>query len=218
MPTRGRVEMAKNSIDSLFDNVTDQSNIEVLIAVDNDDSTATELQTMVDTHKNKDCIRIYTFERFGYKDLHKYLNALCEKSTGKYFVLWNDDAKIMTQNYDIIFKEIIETQDKLYVWQMPNNHGYDILPIMPREWYEVCGYFSAYNHTDSWIQYIADKLGVNRQSSIHAWHYRGVNVNDPIYSEVNEECRISHKLYHSDDSLRIRNEDVEKLRWSLYRD
>ena len=217
LPTRGRLNMLKESIQSLYDLAEDKSRIEVLIAMDNDDTTFADTQQYINEHPNRENIKIFVYERYGYKNLHMYINELCLHASGKYLVLWNDDARITSPTYDALFESYIASQDRLYVYQLKNNHFPNIFPIIPKEWFEIMGHFSLNAHNDSWIEEIALALGVNKQCGICAWHLRGVDSGNSIYSEVDSDCKVSSPDFSSEVNKRLRAEDIEKLRIALYK-
>ena len=106
LATRSRPKMLEDSIDSLLSNVSDSTNVEILLGVDNDDQETIDfIQTedfqnkMQDTY-NAD-VQAILFDRLGYKNLHQYMNTLWGQASGEWLMLWNDDAIMQTQNWDL---------------------------------------------------------------------------------------------------------------------
>jgi hypothetical protein len=109
---------------------------------------------------------LYGFDRLGYIRLNEYLNTLAGHSRGRWLFFWGDDAIMESQGWD---SRIAEVQD-FRVLRIPthNLHPYAIWPIVPREWYELFGYISAHQLTDTWcsqIGYMVDIIRNNRDET-----------------------------------------------------
>ena len=216
LPTRNRLAMLKESIQSVFDLAQDPANVEILVGLDNDDPSLGETIDYLQSHPHADKLKHAVYERYGYKKLHLYVNDLCSHAKGRYFLLWNDDAKMVSTHYDTLFKDLFETQDKLYVYQPRNNHYENIFPAIPREWYDLTGHFSMNAHNDSWVNELANTLQVNRKCEIVAWHLRGVDPKNNIYCEVDADIKVSCPEYQSAENCEIRRKDIALLRERLY--
>jgi hypothetical protein len=216
LPTRNRFTMLKDSIISVFEKASNPHSIEVLIAMDDDDTTFEETVQYINESPYKDNIKLYKYERYGYKNLHLYINNLCSHATGKYLVLWNDDAKMVSDNYDTSIRHYIDNQDKLYVYQFENNHCPYIFPVVPRQWFEILGHFSLNAHNDTWIHDLATKLGVNKVIGIYIWHLRGEDNSNSIYKEVDNDYKISSPDFFSTENANLRKNDTDILRAKLY--
>jgi hypothetical protein len=208
--------MLQSSIDSLFVLANNASNIEVILAMDDDDTTYADTFAYINAHPNRENIKLFKYPRYGYKNLHLYINDLCTKAAGKYYVLWNDDARMVTRDYDSLFQSYFSTQDKLFVYQFQNNHYCDIFPVVPREWIDLLGHFSLNAHNDSWIQQLAMAIGVNKQCEIQVWHLRGDDAQNAIYRVVDSDCKISSPEFESNENKERRATDIEALRRAFY--
>ena len=81
LPTRGRSDALMSSIQSLYDLAEDFSSIELLFGMDNDDVVGMEnmLHNVIPwIEATKINHKIVIFERYGYNNLHKYVNGLAE--------------------------------------------------------------------------------------------------------------------------------------------
>lgn len=78
LPTRGRLKSLDESIDSLLRNASKiDGSMEILLAVDPD-----ERELYKPSHY-PDEVRIWmSSERFGYSQLHKYVNFLASRASG----------------------------------------------------------------------------------------------------------------------------------------
>lgn len=162
MPTRGRYEMAKKSIDSLFDNCKDPNNFEVLLAVDNDDIETTEKLEAYASDKSN--VRLVYFERQYYRGLHNYINRLASEATGTSLMLWNDDSTIDSKNWD---EEILnnhntfcvlspKVQNMEHFWR----HIGVLFPIIPKEWIDITEEWAQVPACDSVIDIISKRFGI----------------------------------------------------------
>ena len=232
-PTRNRYELLVESIESIYNTASDVNNIEFLLGMDEDDPSLEKHREYV--KKSDYDIKIVTSERFGYRMLHEYVNRLCEISTGKYLILWNDDARMQTENWDSILARKVEVQNKPFVWELSSsNHCDDIFPAIPREWYELLGHFSLNAHNDTWIQEISTWLNVKKYArDIIVFHLRGDHENfkksdepkhnterskffEEIYDEVDSVLESSAQSFHAPEMFEARRRDALKLSNNLY--
>ena len=116
-------------------------------------------------------------ERFGYTNLHKYVNKLCEISDGKYLWLWNDDAVMSTCHWDITFCDFISMNinqlSKWSVFDFSYNEYNFIFPCIQKVWYDVLGHYSLNRHCDTWIECVAKSLNlVQKIENIYIFHLK----------------------------------------------
>lgn len=167
-PTRGRPALLEASIRSLFA-LSDRKvpDIQVLLAVDQDD---------VDTHpvadRLGDVVRMH-WPRKGYLRLHEYVNDLVPHAEGDWLFLWNDDARMESFGWD----RIVSRQAPYGVLDPRTNHppqhdGLMTFPIVHRTLVDTLGWFSRSPHCDTYIQYVADGVGVRRPVPIRVFHDR----------------------------------------------
>jgi hypothetical protein len=171
LPTRGRVQHLAKSLASLEATVTDPTQIEVLVKVDDDDAqTLRYLQN--DWHSFRIAV-VNTPRGNGYADLHKYCNMLCEMSQGRFLFLWNDDAEMRTQGWDI---EIAQHDDGKLCYlnsRVSDTRGRDsyLFPIVHRSYFEALGRYSMSAHNDTYVyQVFKDFPQLFRQTEIVVHH------------------------------------------------
>lgn len=173
LPTRGRTDALTTSITSLLDLAAAPNNIEILLAFDNDDTESyryflkTTVPVLAQHHTAYTC---FGFERLGYIRLNEYVNYLASKAQGRWLMFWGDDAIMETQNWD---QRILEVS-ALRVLRMPthNQHPYAIFPIVPRAWFELFGYISAHQLTDTWVSQIGYVLDIMQNINVSVTHDR----------------------------------------------
>ena len=187
LPTRGRTTALQSSLISLVDKAHDVSKLELLLAFDHDDveSIAYFNETIAPELKSKGCRYFcYGFERLGYLRLNEYLNSLAKTAKGRWLMFWGDDAIMISQDWDL---RITEHTD-FSVLRIPthNCHPYAIFPIVPREWYEMFGYLSAHQLTDSWVSQVGYLSNIMQNIDVEVIHDRfdlTGNNNDSTYGE-----------------------------------
>ena len=198
LPTRERSKKFKRMLKSLVSTCSDQSRIEMLLLIDEDDS---ELQLY------KDIIKKDIFNKINFKLYIKNLNThairnnfLVKASTGEIIFPINDDMIFVTNDWDnVIDKEFSKiNNDYPYCLWIRSNIKYRYLhcdyPIINKSWYKRLGYVGSENfnfwYLDTWIcdlsfrsgKFIAspyikvDQLSANRiENEIDETHLRNIN-------------------------------------------
>jgi glycosyltransferase involved in cell wall biosynthesis len=188
LPTRKRPQSLESSIQSLLKLAAEPQSLEILLAVDTDDSdtlnwaTETKLETQAK-------ITVVEFERLGYHQMHRYLNQLAKVGSGQQFMFWNDDAEMLTEHWDTIVSAHAHTQSLIRMQVINHEHPYALFPIINRTWYAITGAISYTCQSDRFLFEVADKLVyTNKLINIPVFtkHHRadltGLN-NDETYAE-----------------------------------
>ena len=158
LPTRGRVEAVKKSVLSIINHSIEPENIEILYRIDDDDEdTLSHVEELKTLHTHTQILIAPRYE--GYQSLHIFTNELCAISTGKWLWLWNDDAKVMTKGWDLIFDDLKAQQREPALIQIGEKKMYSPesqnlfvspFPIINRKVYEKLGHFSASYYNDTY--------------------------------------------------------------------
>jgi len=191
--------------------------VEILLAFDHDDpdsfdyfqdTVAPELTALGGRYT------AYGFDRLGYLRLNEYLNQLAPHAQGGWFMFWGDDAVMHTQGWD---SKILAVPD-FRVIRMPthNQHPYAIFPIVPREWFEIFGYLSPHQLTDTWLSQCAYMLDIMHTIDVEVTHDRfditGNNNDETFQNRPMLEGRPDdpRDFNHYDWRLR-RSKDCDRL-------
>ena len=218
LPTRGRSDALMSSIQSLYDLADDTSTIELLFGMDNDDVVGMEnmLHNVIPwIEERKVQHKIVIFERYGYNNLHKYVNGLAEHSQGSWLFFWNDDAVMKTPGWDSRIRE--KTGEfKLLSVHTHNEHPYSIFPILPRAWFEILGHISQHSLNDAYVSNLAYYLDIFERIEVYCDHNRfdvsGINNDETYYQrQVLEGNRDQPGDFNHPDEVKIRTNDVAKL-------
>ena len=173
LPTRGRREVLQTSLLSLFEHADHPERCELLLAFDQDDQISSDYFTS-NIAPDLDDLGVtyaaYEFERLGYIRLNEYINAIAAHSRGRWLMFWGDDAVMESQGWDT---EIVSVPD-FRVLRIPthNQHPYAIWPIVPRAWYDLFGYMSPHQLTDTWVSQVAYLLDIMQNIPVQATHDR----------------------------------------------
>jgi hypothetical protein len=200
LPTRQRFDMFVKTVNSLFETCNNVDNFEVLIAMDlDDDDTITQVKEFISDKTN---MKLFTFERQFYRGLHNYYNGLSNEATGTSLFLWNDDAIMRSNDWDLevlkyhetfcVLSPMVDTMETYWRTQGV------LFPIIPKKWFDLTGSWSAVPACDSWIDVTSKRLGllVNVASIVISHDRNDVtgNNNDTTYQERKED--LNHPNFH----------------------
>ena len=221
LPTRGRTVALTRSVISLVNRVRDPSRVELLLGFDIDDEVGIkhwkeELKPLLDQKGVH--YTAYTFHPMGYWRLNEYVTDLAKKSNAAWFMFWNDDAVMESQNWD---QEIMKYQGQLKVLAVHTHreHPYSIFPIVPREWLDVFGYMSPHQMSDAWISQVAYMLDIWERIPVWVEHDRfdlTGNNNDETYQRGGPSHQLENRPndpedFHSQKWNQRRVLDTEQL-------
>jgi hypothetical protein len=186
LPTRGRTDALRKSVQSLYDNTADLKSIRLLLAFDRDDSVgleyfATELKPWLDSIGAE--YLALEFVPLGYIRLNEYVNFLAKQVNARWYLVWNDDAIMTTPYWDNVIRQY-NNQFALLRAETNHEHPYAIFPILPKKWLEITGEISAHQLNDAWTSQIGWMLDIVITIPVMIEHERfdltGKN-NDEVY-------------------------------------
>jgi len=198
LPTRGRTEVLKRSLESLISKANDPSTIELLLGIDEDDDGVKEyIQNEIAPmlrEKAVEC-RANVFKPLGYENLHVYVNTLAANATGDWLFFWNDDGVMVTDGWDDVIRSYTGQFKLLAPRDNHNGHPYAIFPIVPRDWFMLIDHLSQNAQNDAWLSHIAYMLDIFERIDVEFIHDRaditGNNDDDTFqnrkYMEGNPE-------------------------------
>lgn len=174
LPTRGRQEPLRQCLETLISRARYPENLEIMLAFDDDDRDSIDYFNHAVVPYLEDTGVSYTameYPRYGYNQLHRYINSLTKHSSGKWIVFWNDDAVMHTQHWDTV---IHQYENDFVLLRAETNHGhpYAIFPIFPREWADVIGHVSQHPLNDAWLSQIGWLLDIVVTVPIYIEHER----------------------------------------------
>jgi len=187
LPTRGRREVLKSSLESLISKAKDPEKLELLLGIDEDDEGAREyiekeIAPMLREHK-VEC-RANVFKPLGYENLHVYVNTLAGSASGDWLFFWNDDGVMVTDGWDEVIRSYTGQFKLLAPHDNHNGHPYAIFPIVPRDWFMLLDHLSQNAQNDAWLSHIAYMLDIFERIDVEFIHDRADitgNNNDPTF-------------------------------------
>lgn len=185
--SRGRFAGLADTIDSLRDQANDNASIEVIVAMDPDDLATDYIKN---SHYS-DGITASLWvapERYGYLNLHVYLNELVKQAHGRWLMWFNDDMEMKTPGWD----DVVRYHNRQAVlWPHANHvHHANIAPIWPKAWADKLGYASPTTHMDTYLQRLGEAVGRHDPVPIQIIHNRPDvtgNPGDKTYAEGREK-------------------------------
>jgi hypothetical protein len=175
LPTRGRTDVLKKSLESLVSKASHTKRIEIILGLDDDDDKVKkyiEDEIAPYLRENKIECRANIFQPLGYENLHTYVNTLAQSATGEWLFFWNDDALMLTEGWD----EVITSYNGQFKLLGPkdnhNGHPYAILPIVPKDWFRLMDHLSQNAQNDAWLSHIAYMLDIFERIDVEILHDR----------------------------------------------
>ena len=125
MPTRKRLERVNTFLKSVVSTASDLTRIEVIIAIDEDDSISTQITS---PHPN-----LHIVKTIAPRTTMGGLNTRChENASGSILMLVNDDIQIRTKNWDThIIEGDQQFPDKIYLMHTKDGFKDRAFPIFP---------------------------------------------------------------------------------------
>ena len=223
LPTRGRPELMKKSIEGLLSKASNPGRLELLLGIDNDDEGLQEfIKDELGPLCNKlnvDC-KAQVFPPLGYAKLHHYVNTLAAHATGEWLFFWNDDGIMVTEGWD----DVISSHDGEFKLLGPrdnhNGHPYAIFPIVPRDWFILMGNLSQNAQNDAWLSHIAYMLDIFERIDVEFIHDRAdITGNNDDETFRNREYKEGNPEDPEDfghpDQQKARVQSAYKVAWFL---
>ena len=223
LPTRGRTDVLRKSLDSLVSKAKNPERIEILFGVDEDDLATIDYikeEIAEDLKKVGIEARASIFKPLGYENLHIYVNTLAGAATGDWMFFWNDDCLMVSEGWD----EVIDQYNGQFKLLGPKDnhagHPYAILPIVPKDWFILLGHLSQNPQNDAWLSHIAYMLDIFERIDFEFIHDRaditGNNDDETFqnrrYMEGNPQ---DPKDFGHTDMQNARVNSAHKIAWFL---
>lgn len=212
LPTRHRPDNLKRLWQSVIDTANNINDIELIVAVDDDD----------DSYDGLDFGDIQKYPRMI---LSQYWNECAKRAKGDILMHLGDDIIFRTMGWDTSVKEVFAEYPDNIVFVYGNDgsnvhdgnfgtHGF-----IHRKWMETVGYFvppyfsSDYN--DTWLNDVAKMIGRHRHIQILTEHMHPDLKKaeyDDVYTERIERHQRDNVGQIYDTKHNERLEDAEKLR------
>jgi hypothetical protein len=175
-PSRERAYLVQNSIESVLRSTGEDYVNEFLIAIDMDDSQMDIYESLA---KEYNCpklkVELFVCPSWGYRRLNNYYNVLADQARAPRLWLWNDDAEMLTHNFN---HEIDKTPVNHYIYTVdPENPVLNqnktitcTLPITPKKWTEIIGFYSDLHENDVFTAHLAEKTMLYSKANVFYRH------------------------------------------------
>ena len=140
IPSRGRPQILKQSIDSLH---LDKHRLEALVWLDSDDPKLDEYEKTFADYK---CVKLCINKRVTYRKFHLMVNFLASLANGDWMFLWHDDVYMSEPGWYKTFQEyasLIDPKEEPVVFnhnEVSSNNTF--FPIISRKYYEILGHIA----------------------------------------------------------------------------
>ncbi len=211
LPSRGYPQGLLHAVSSLVSRCTDLQSIEILIRLDDDDTESQKVVELINgVYGSQVAIRaIIGLRGNGYGDLHKFVNELCAVSKGDFLLLFNDDAVMDTECWDIKFARFRNEFCVLRLWSpIPRDVSYHTaFPAVHRKVYQVIGHLSGHHFYDTWIRHISWGAGIERRCGVSVTHKQRHKA--PSNDTARGEGKANFK---SAELAQMRETDLERVK------
>lgn len=203
-PSRGRPESLATSVGTLLATADEPRRVEILVAADADDDVTLSAAVSLPPQ-----VTIHVFpQRYGYDGLHHYVNSLAAAAAGRWLLLWNDDAAMLTPSWDTV----VAGEEPGVLWPSTNDQDHcNVFPFWPAQWARILGHVSLSPHNDSWIQELGDALGCQRRIPVDIFHDRS-DLTGGHDDETRAQSRGATREFYTPEMTLARHADAAKLR------
>lgn len=206
LPSRGRPQSLERSCKSLLSRASDAARIEVWVGYDDDDPETGVAARDLGYHA-------VSFSRHGYHQLHLYVNELAKLSSGQWLFLWNDDALIETDNWDLFLDRFNSLAPAVLSPASTGvGHSMCCFPIVSRALYDRLGHLSLSPHIDSWLQDLGNQARILHNINVDILHDRfdfTGGHDDATWAESRSGYRTSE--FYSEPMQRLLRQDISKV-------
>ena len=221
LPTRARVAMLEKSFETLLGKARCPEQIEICVAYDDDDRESHEYFTGSAWNEFKSVYKvsdsIHRLPRWGYRDLHLYLNYLADHARGKWLFFWGDDALMETQNWDDHVRDNEDWVGLLHIIASNAPMNCSILPLFHRQWVELFGCVTPVNPADSWISDICWNARARKVIPVTVFHDRPEDSgNNRDQTWLDKKATTDwNSQYHLPEFKQMRAEWAQRLKQHL---
>jgi pimeloyl-ACP methyl ester carboxylesterase len=209
--SRGRPQDLIETLTGLWGLADHPELLEAIVAVDPDDEATLAAERKLEWAVPRARLWVAP-ERYGYRNLHLYLNQLAVRARGTWCMWWNDDMRMQTQGWDTI----IRLSPQGVLWPSANHVQHaNIVPVWPRAWSDAAGMVCPTMHMDTWLQYAGEQLGRHFQIPVEVVHHRADVTgehDDQTYAEGRKLMGSEGMHPGFQDSLRLLPGWIEAVR------
>lgn len=207
LPSRGRVELLIQTLNSIITKCDNINNIEILIKVDDDDF---ETINRLKSYDNFNLITmVISSRKNGYASLNEFYNELYEMSSGEFIFCANDDMTIVTDKWDSLVKPY--SGEFVCLHHNPTHPHNDTwyFPIISKKILDIIGCVSKSVFYDGYLYFMLEGLNLFKRIDLTINH---ITLNDELTSD---KLKVIQKFKESewefDTKRSLMNIDREKI-------
>jgi glycosyltransferase involved in cell wall biosynthesis len=176
IPTRKRVKLLKECLDSLNIKTQDKSLVEILVKIDTDDQETTDFIHQYKQTSSVEIKELITDREKGYGSLDKHMNNLSSLSEAEFLLGLNDDVEMLTEGWEQFYipykgknfliainiesiKEGITTK----LWS-----NYNAFPTIPHDFKQYIGALQGHPMLDDWWEHVMRPIR-NQGLDLNRW-------------------------------------------------
>lgn len=216
LPTRSRSKWLCEAIDSVYSLAKDKSNVEFLLKIDEDDNdtiaTAEWLSKVLPVKK------LISPRGKGYFDIHHWINSLSSMASGDWLFLFNDDARMQTQDWDqILLNAEVNSNtwhgiDDICLLVAPTTRrpGCNEFMFIRRKIFEILGRLGTSQHVDNWMYSMMSFIQSAFHTNIFIEHF-SEKAEDEVRKSSEEAYKTTIQTLNSNSGVKIRIQDALRL-------
>ena len=211
IPTRKRVKLLKECLDSLNNKTKDKSLVEILLKIDTDDQETIDFINQYKLTSLVEIKEVITDRKKGYGSLDEHMNHLSSFSEAEFLLGLNDDVEMLTKEWEqryipfigknfliAINIESIKDGVTTKLWS-----DYNAFPTIPHDFRSHMGALQGHPMLDDWWEHVMrpirnQGLDLNRWIDVTILNKRpdgGEITNSPIdqtFSESRPHINWNH--------------------------
>jgi hypothetical protein len=165
IPTRKRINLLQECLDSFNQKTKEKSLVELLIKIDTDDEETIKFIEEYTPTSELDIKVVISDRKNGYGSLHEHYNSLAKVSEAEFLFGMNDDIEILTDSWEQQFKKyrnksfilgvnIEKIKDGVRSPMWGFGDGYNAHPSIPNDIFKFIGSLQEHPMLDDWWVHI----------------------------------------------------------------
>jgi glycosyltransferase involved in cell wall biosynthesis len=228
IPTRKRIQLLKECLDSINLKTQNTSLVEILIKIDSDDQETIDFINQYKINFPITIKEVITDRKKGWGSLDEHMNYLASFSEAEFLLGFNDDVEMLTEGWEqryipyrgknfllAINIEAIKDGVKYRLWE-----NYNAFPTIPHDFYQHMGALQGHPMLDDWWEHVMrpirdQGLDLNRWIDVTILNKRpdgGEITNSPIdQTFLDSKIHLNWNHHNSPEVFRWSNEITEYI-------
>lgn len=217
IPSRDRPKWLCEAVDSCVSLAGNKEHLQFVFKIDSDDQETYNVVTHISSLFPKGYVKILSSPRGrGYLDMQTWVDWMCRASDGDWLFLFNDDARIKTEQWDLLLagadlNGVWHKVPEVCILNAPTEGRVQPTEFifMRRSAFEILGHFSGGPHCDNWAWQVFSFIGSAYFAPIAVEHQQ--DKEDKVRGEGHVHRLSTGPNFNSVEAIRARMEDAKKL-------